>query len=188
MTADDQADLVRRLAAGDVTALEEAYRLHAGRCNAVAYRVLRDDAAAQDAVQDAFFSLWRHRHGLVVRSAGIGPWLVVVTRNAALAMLRSGRARAAREERVSVLDDAQGAAVSPDPYEYADAGQRVERVRDAMARLPTEQRDVIEMAYFRFLTMSQIAQATGTPLGTVKRRAQSALRGLSRALLEETMP
>jgi RNA polymerase sigma-70 factor, ECF subfamily len=187
MTADDQADLIRRLASGDTAALEEAYRMHAGRCNAIAYRVLHDDAAAQDAVQDAFFSLWRHRDGLVVRSAGIGPWLVVVTRNAALAMLRSGQARIAREERVSAPVDTPSKTGGADPFERADAREQAGRVRQAVAQLPAEQRDVIEMAYFRFLTMSQIAQATGTPVGTVKRRAQSALRGLG-SLLEETTP
>ena len=179
----DDAELVRRLSAGEPAALEAAYRLHAPRCNAAAYRVLQDYAAAQDAVQEAFFSLWRHREGLVVRNAGVGPWLIVVTRNAALAMLRSGRARTAREDRLRVVDPATN--VQSSPSGVVEQRSEADAVRRALGQLPDDVHTVIELAYFRFLTMAQIAQATETPLGTIKHRAQSGLRKLGQLLAQE---
>src|SRR5207245_8390749 len=67
MQVPDDGDVVRRLAGDDPAALEDAYARYAGRCRAVAFRTLGDDALAQDAVQEAFVALWRHRTGLVVR-------------------------------------------------------------------------------------------------------------------------
>jgi RNA polymerase sigma-70 factor (ECF subfamily) len=181
MTTSSEVELVRRLGAGDAAALEAVYRAYAPRCNAIAYRVLKEHGAAQDAVQEAFFSLWRHREGLVVRSAGIGPWLTVVTRNAALAILRSGRARAAREDRVQTVDATRG----EDPSRIATERDEASAVRGALAQLPDATRMVVELAYFRFMTLAQIAQATETPLGTVKYRAQSGLRKLAQLLTQE---
>jgi RNA polymerase sigma-70 factor, ECF subfamily len=180
--ANDSADLVARLVADDETALEEAYRLYAARCNAIAYRVLRDDDAARDAVQESFLSLWSHRHGLVVRTAGLAPWLCVVARNAAIGMLRRSSARTAREDR----SQADGStAFAPDPADQVATVVDAQELRRALATLPTEQRTAVELAYFKFLTMAQIAQQTQSPLGTVKRRIQLALRQLGRTMSEQ---
>jgi RNA polymerase sigma-70 factor, ECF subfamily len=170
------ADLVRRLAGGEPQALEEAYGTYAPRCKAVAQRVLRDALRAEDAVQEAFLALWRHRDGLVVRTGGIGPWLCTVTRNAALAVLRSESRRGAREERARV--DEPGA----DPFDEVMARGAADSVRRALADLPPEQRTVLSFAYFGAMTLPQIAERTGAPLGTVKRRAQLGLSRLARAL------
>jgi RNA polymerase sigma-70 factor (ECF subfamily) len=169
------ADIVRRLVDGDPSALEEAYRAHSARCRAVAFRAVGDDTLAQDAVQEAFLSLWRRRTGLVVRSAGIGPWLIVVTRNAALNLARTGARRTAREA-AGAFDDAT------DPTELALANIQATGVREAVLDLPDDQRTVIALAYFKGKTLSEIAGTTGAPLGTVKRRAQLALARLARAL------
>src|SRR5215469_1620316 len=137
MTASADADLIARLAADDQTALDEAYKAYAHRCKAVAIRTLSDDALAQDAVQEAFLSLWHHRSGLVVRAAGIAPWLVVVTRNAALNIARTSRRRQAREIALAPFDAA------PDPTDLAVANVEAAGLHDAIARLPDEQRAVI---------------------------------------------
>jgi RNA polymerase sigma-70 factor (ECF subfamily) len=177
MAASADAEIVRRLAQDDPTALEDAFRAHASHCRAIAYRAVGDDTLAEDATQDAFLALWRHRAGLVVRAAGIGPWLAVVTRNAALNMARAGRRRTARElENASQADDAV------DPTDVALANVQAADVREAIAGLPDEQRTVIAMAYFRGMTLRQVSDRTGAPLGTVKRRAQLALARLARAL------
>jgi len=132
MTASADADLIARLAGDDQSALAQAHEAYAHRCKAVAMRALSDEALAQDAVQEAFLSLWHHRRGLVVRSAGIGPWLVVVTRNAALNIARSGRRRAAREAMHAVPE------IVPDPTDLAVANVEAAGLRDAIARLPDE--------------------------------------------------
>ena len=168
--------LVQRLTHGDPAALEDAYRDYAPRCKAVAYRVLHDNARAEDAVQEAFLALWRHRDGLVVRTGGIGPWLFTVTRNAALASLRAESRRSAREERAAEPEQI------PDPSESIAANEAAASVRAALADLPEEQRTVIAYAYFGAMTLPQISQRTGAPLGTVKRRAQLGLSKLARSL------
>lgn len=168
-------DLIRRLAADEPTALEDAYRAYAPRCKAVAHRILRDDARAEDAVQEAFFALWRHRNGLVARTGGIGPWLYTVTRNAALALLRADSRRVAREERAYVEEPAT------DPFDEFAAQEAAGIVRHALSELPAEQRTVLSYAYFGAMTLPQIAERTGAPLGTVKRRAQLGLSKLARA-------
>lgn len=177
IVASAEADIVRRLTDDDPSALEDAYRLHASRCRAVAYRVLSDDALAQDSVQEAFLALWRHRSGLLVRGAGIGPWLVVVTRNTALNLARSGRRRAAREAAAAPSEDD-----AVDPTDIAVRNIAASDVREAMAELPDEQKTVITLAYFKGKTLKEIAAGTGAPLGTVKRRAQLGLDRLARAL------
>jgi RNA polymerase sigma-70 factor, ECF subfamily len=177
----ETADLVRQLAAGNAAALERAFALYAARCNAVAYRVLRDDESARDAVQEAFLSLWRHRAGLVVRTGGLLPWLIVVTRNAAIAIIRSQAWRARREER-AMADSAK--TETADPAELVSAHSDTDKLRSALRSLSPEQQNVIELAYFRYFTMAQIAERTSTPLGTVKRRAQLALRRLGKLMSE----
>jgi RNA polymerase sigma-70 factor (ECF subfamily) len=170
------ADLVRRLAGDEPAALEEVYRTYGPRCKAVARRVLRDDSRAEDAVQEAFLALWRHRDGLVARTGGIGPWLYTVTRNAALAALRADSRRTAREERAREDEP------EVDPFDEVAARGAADGVRRALADLPPEQRTVLSCAYFGAMTLPQIAERTGAPLGTVKRRAQLGLSRLARAL------
>ena len=169
-------ELVQALTRGDPAALEDAYGEYAARCKSVAYRVLHDDNRAEDAVQEAFLALWRHRDGLVVRTGGIGPWLYTVTRNAALASLRAESRRSAREERSAEMERVD------DPSDTVLAHEAAASVRAALADLPEEQRTVISYAYFSAMTLPQISQRTGAPLGTVKRRAQLGLSKLARSL------
>ncbi|MDQ2818183.1 MAG: sigma-70 family RNA polymerase sigma factor [Candidatus Eremiobacteraeota bacterium] len=179
MTQPDGDGLAKRLADDDPSALEEAYRLYGARCNALAYRVLGDSMRSEDAVQEAFAALWHRRHGLLVRTGGIAPWLMVVTRNCALAIMRSDQRRAARELHGA---DSSPQSACGDPSEVVDAAAQTDELRAALALLPDEQRVVVTLAYYRFLTLGQIAERTGAPLGTVKRRAQLALQRLGQRL------
>ncbi|HLJ82765.1 MAG TPA: RNA polymerase sigma factor [Candidatus Eremiobacteraceae bacterium] len=180
ISADAARELAARLARGDQDALAESYERYSGRCRDVAFRVLHDDALAEDAVQEAFASLWRRREGLVVRSAGIAPWLIVVTRNAALTLLRADTRRRLREDREAV--DSTSISGEPDPSVIVSSDDAAAQVRAALDGLPPEQRDVIRLAYFERLTLAQIAERSGAPLGTVKRRAQLALARLAKIL------
>lgn len=179
MTIDSSDSVIARLRAGDPSALAEAYERHASRCRGVAYRVLRDDVLAEDAVQEAFAALWRRRDGMTVRAAGLAPWLMVVARNAALTLLRADTRRRLREERdfaTATVDE------SGDPSDVVTAEETAATVRAALDDLPQEQRDVIRLAYFDRLTLAQVAERTGAPLGTVKRRSQMALQRLARLI------
>jgi len=179
MVIESSDSVIVRLRAGDPTALAEAYERHSALCRGVAYRVLRDEALAEDAVQDAFASLWRRREGMTVRAAGLSPWLVVVTRNAALSLLRADTRRRLREEREFAATPAEA---GRDPSDIVTADEAAAAVVAALDDLPKEQRDVIQLAYFDRLTLAQVAERTGAPLGTVKRRAQMALQRLARLM------
>jgi RNA polymerase sigma-70 factor (ECF subfamily) len=179
MVIDSSDSVIVRLRAGDPSALAEAYERHSALCRGVAYRVLRDEALAEDAVQDAFASLWRRREGMTVRAAGLSPWLVVVTRNAALSLLRADTRRRLREEREFAATPAEH---GRDPSDIVTADEAAAAVVAALDDLPKEQRDVIQLAYFDRLTLAQVAERTGAPLGTVKRRAQMALQRLARLM------
>jgi RNA polymerase sigma-70 factor (ECF subfamily) len=179
MVIDSSDSVITRLRAGDPAALAEAYERYSALCRGVAYRVLRDEALAEDAVQDAFASLWRRREGMTVRAAGLSPWLVVVTRNAALSLLRADTRRRLREEREFA---ATPAVHGRDPSDVITADETAAAVVAALDDLPKEQRDVIQLAYFDRLTLAQVAERTGAPLGTVKRRAQMALQRLARLM------
>jgi RNA polymerase sigma-70 factor (ECF subfamily) len=179
MVIDSGDSVITRLRAGDPTALADAYERHSALCRGVAHRVLRDDALAEDAVQDAFAALWRRRDGMTVRAAGLSPWLVVVTRNAALTLLRADTRRRLREEREFAATPAEH---GRDPSDIVTAGEAAAAVVAALDDLPKEQRDVIQLAYFDRLTLAQVAERTGAPLGTVKRRAQMALQRLARLM------
>ncbi len=176
---DSGDSVITRLRAGDPTALADAYERHSALCRGVAYRVLRDDALAEDAVQDAFAALWRRRDGMTVRTAGLSPWLVVVTRNAALSLLRADTRRRLREDREFAATPAEH---GRDPSDVVTADEAAAAVVAALDELPNEQRDVIRLAYFDRLTLAQVAERTGAPLGTVKRRAQMALQRLARLM------
>jgi RNA polymerase sigma-70 factor (ECF subfamily) len=179
MVIESSDSVIVRLRAGDPTALAEAYERHSALCRGVAYRVLRDEALAEDAVQDAFASLWRRRESMTVRAAGLSPWLVVVTRNAALSLLRADTRRRLREEREFAATPAEA---GRDPSDIVTADEAAAAVVAALDDLPKEQRDVIQLAYFDRLTLAQVAERTGAPLGTVKRRAQMALQRLARLM------
>jgi RNA polymerase sigma-70 factor (ECF subfamily) len=182
MTSKGEPDLIRGLCADAPSALEEAFRLYGARCKAIAFRILREDMRAEDAVQEAFLTLWRRRAGLVVRTAGIAPWLFVVTRNAALQILRGDTRRAARESAtIETADFTSGA----DPSELVATRGTAQDVRAALQTLPPEQRGVVTSAYFGLRTLAQIAAETNTPLGTVKSRMRAALARLANVLEPE---
>jgi len=160
---------------------ELAYRAHAARLRAVAYHVLRDRAAAEDAVHAALLRVW---------SAGAyrperGPllaFLIACVRREALDAVRGAARRRARETSAAagrdVVDDATAAI---DPVEAV-------RVRRALAALAPEQRRVIERAYYGNRTLAEVADELAIPLGTVKSRLSAALRRLHAALSEGTAP
>jgi len=176
---DDQlmAAVVRR----DPAALVALYDRHGRLAFAVAYRVLEDPGAAEEAVQDAYLLLWQRASTYDPgRGSGVRAWLLTIVRHRAIDVRRrvSGRPRqtvdlAAAEESLSV----------PDAWGEVSQGLERDRVRVAVDALPEEQQRAIELAYFEGLTHREIAERTGTPLGTVKGRLRLGLGKLYGSLV-----
>ena len=169
--------LIERVADGDRPAFDELYRRYARPVLGLALRRLGDRGRAEDATQEAFVAIWRSARTFdAVRGRG-APWLYAVARNA----ITDGYRRTPSP--VSELEDRAGN--EPDPAGEAEASWTAWRVHRALEVLPEHERPVIELAYWRGFSQSEIAESLGIPLGTVKTRTRSALARLADALEEE---
>jgi RNA polymerase sigma-70 factor, ECF subfamily len=140
-------------------------------------RVLGDPGRAEDALQEAFVSVWSRAATFDAERGSLRAWLLTSVRNRCIDHLR-GRAGRERQER-GLEEDAAYAVSTSDPWR--DVALSLERgaVRDAMASLPAEQRQVVELAYFGGYTHHEISDMTRVPLGTVKGRMRLALEKMA---------
>ena len=156
---------------------EGVFREHAPRVYGLARRMLGNDADAEDVTQSVFVSAWKGRATYDPERGTLAGWLVGISRRRVIDKLRVlDRERRAREAAAGVMDPAG----SPPLYDAPD--QVVDRivVADGLARLPDNQRRVLELAFFDDLTHQQICKVTGLPLGTVKSHVRRGLEQLRR--------
>jgi len=174
--------LARDFAAGRQGALAEAYSRFGRLLYTVARNALHDEAAAEDCVHDALLRVWRTPGAYRPERGNLRAFLVTCVRNEAMTMLRSAQRRAVREERFERLE--------PDTQEGIEVPDHVEarRLRDAMQRLPHQERAALELAYFGNRTQREVASELGVPLGTVKSRLSAAIRRLGAELRVEGTP
>jgi len=179
--------LVRRLTDGDNGALEALYDRYVRPAFALARRITGDPAFAEEVVQEVFLALWRDPVKYDPQRGGFPSWLLAATHHKAVDAVR--REQSVRSRRASLAEEADyytaaGASDLPPVEDAAWAGLRGERVREALSTLPPPQREALVLAYYAGYTQSEIAQRTGTPLGTVKTRMLAGMRRL-RPLLDE---
>jgi RNA polymerase sigma-70 factor (ECF subfamily) len=179
--AESDEPLLRLVAAGDSRALRSLYDRHAPAALALAFRILRAKSEAEEVVQEAFVEVWRRAAAFDPRRGTASSFVLNVCRSRALDRLRA-RGSAERAAAASAREEPEPA---PLPIESAVQRQDRERVRQALAALPAEQRAAIELAYFAGLTQREIAERLGEPLGTVKTRVRLALEKLSAILDDE---
>jgi RNA polymerase sigma-70 factor (ECF subfamily) len=163
--------------ARDDTALAHLYDRYGRLAFGLAFRVLGDRGVAEDTVQEAFLSVWRHAARYQPGRGGARAWLMAIVHNAAIDR-RRGRFK--RELTDVQLDDVVYALETDAEDTFATVAERIEaaQIRQALNSLPDEQRRAIELAYFDGLTHQEIAQTTDTPLGTVKSRMRLGLQKL----------
>ncbi|MGH2714607.1 MAG: sigma-70 family RNA polymerase sigma factor [Gammaproteobacteria bacterium] len=176
--APSDATLVERLPRGDSgDELRELYRRYAGQLFGFACNALGDRELAEEVVQDVFARAWRHAGDYDPRRASVRTWLYSIARNRVVdarrrAAVRPGMATLAEPETPAELDRTLEQAVLR------------WQVAAALARLSPEHREVIRLAHYGGLTLREIAERKGIPLGTVKSRTSYALRSL-RLILDE---
>lgn len=172
--AASDGDLIRRVARRDANAFEALYRRYARPVFGLALRRLGDRMRAEDAVQETFAAVWRSaRTYRADRGAG-APWLYAVARNAIVDRSRS------RSDLPGEVPDTPTA--EPGPQERAEESYVSWRVHRALEELPSNERDVIDLAYYGGLSQSEIADFLNLPLGTVKTRTRSGLGRLADVL------
>jgi RNA polymerase sigma factor (sigma-70 family) len=172
--------LVALIARSDESALAELYDRIGCTAYGLAYRVLRDEALAEDAVQEAFLGLWRSAGSFIPERAKASTWILTLVHRRAVDLVRREQRRRA--------EPLEGA---PEPLEGSAeeaAWLRLdrERVQEALTQLPDQQREAIELAYYGGYTQSELAERLGQPLGTIKSRMFAGLSRLRELLDDET--
>jgi RNA polymerase sigma-70 factor, ECF subfamily len=182
IVAESDEDLLCRVAERDDRAFEALYHRYARAVFALALRSLRDHHRAEDAVQDAFAAIWRSAASYRRERGRAAPWLFRVARNVVIDVHRAKK----RIPGDPVADLPDVAAAEAAPEDIAGQEWTSFQVHAAVGELPERERALIELAYWRGHSQSEIARQLELPLGTVKTRTRSALAHLA-ARLEGTL-
>lgn len=179
---DQERDLrcLERVQAGESRALAELYDRYTPLLYPMALRILRSTADAEDALQEAWLQVWKRSRSYDSGRGTVAAWLLTVARTRALDRYRSMASRGKAEAQVKPESPA-----SPDPSASAAQGELSGRVREALAKLQPQQREVLEIAYFQGLSQSEIAERLNAPLGTVKSWTRQGLMRLRELLPQE---
>jgi RNA polymerase sigma-70 factor, ECF subfamily len=182
------AALMARAAKGDERALAELYDETSALVYGLAWRILRDQQAAEDVTLDVYLQVSRQVSSYDASRGTPSAWLLTVTRSRAIDRLCQETPRRAREQ---PLEATHMPALTAGPEEGSATTELRRLVQHALARLTPEQRQVIDLAYYAGLSHTEIAAHLGQPLGTVKTRIRMGLLRLRESLgafLTETRP
>jgi RNA polymerase sigma-70 factor (ECF subfamily) len=171
-------ELVEAVARADEDALGELYDRFGRVAYGLAYKILQDATLAEDAVQEAFLQIWRGAGSYRPERAKASTWLLTFVHRRAVDLVRREQRR--RTVQLDPLPESSGSGAD----EEVVALSRREIVQDALRRLPAEQREAIELAYYGGLTQSELATKLDLPLGTIKSRMFSGLQRLRVLLVE----
>ena len=186
MARRDDHDLIAACAEGDEQALGLLYDRFGKVAYGLALRVVRDRDLAEDAVQEAFLTVWRQAESFDPSRGKASTWIFTLVHRRAVDLVR-------RQSRFSALPD-QLEAMTPQTLVAESVDEDVElrearrNVRAALATLSQAEREVLELAYWGGLTQSEIAAKLGIPTGTVKSRTFHALAHLREALSQGREP
>ena len=182
LTAESDAVLAYRVATGDADSLEELYNRYSTQVFSMAYGILRDYALAEDLAQEVFMALWA-RAGRFNELKGVfRHWFLHLAHNRVIDEVRRRRRAALMDADKAPEDATLGLVSSGDTADEAITAVLVGEAREAMRALPEEQRVVIVMAYLEGATQQEIAQRTGSPLGTVKTRLRLGMEKLRQTM------
>jgi RNA polymerase sigma-70 factor, ECF subfamily len=172
--------VVALVARSEDTALAELYDRYGRIAYGLALRVVRDDALAQDAVQEAFLGVWRTAGRFMPERAKASTWILTLVHRRAVDVVRREERR--RAESLELAPEQATAAADDDAW----LRLRRERVQSALKQLPDQQREALELAYYGGFTQSELAERLGQPLGTIKSRMFGGLARLRELLGEES--
>lgn len=183
--ADDaaaDAELVRRLQAGDRGAVDDFYERFRRPAFALARRVLADDVLAEDVLQDVFLAVWKDPGAFDTARGSVASWLLAMVHHKAVDAVRREESHRRRQTRAE--DDLRMSEPVAQRDVEDEAADRVvsARVRSALQSLPAPQREALTLAYYGGYTQREVAALTGIPLGTVKTRMLAGMRRLKETL------
>jgi RNA polymerase sigma-70 factor (ECF subfamily) len=164
----------------DEGALAELYDRYGRPAYGLALRIVRDPALAEDAVQEAFLTLWRTAKSFRSDRAKPSTWILTLVHRRAVDVVRREERRRAAPLETSEEPEAYGPATD----EEIELTDRRRIVQEALRQLPDDQREALELAYYGGLTQSELAERLSVPLGTIKSRMFTGLRRLRDLLAE----
>ena len=182
----DDEELMRRLGYRDLGAFRALYDRYGNLVYSTVLRIVRDVQTAEDMVQEIFLRIWRKPDSYMAQRGRFVTWLTSVSRNRAVDEIRS-RGRRFRYETASPEEQERELPTPElnDPALRAELADQRRLILAALARIPLEQRQIIELAYFGGLTQQEIAERLSQPLGTVKTRVRLGMQKLRAALTAE---
>jgi len=164
----------------DEQALAELYDRYGRVAYGLALRIVRDQALAEDAVQEAFLTVWRSAASFRSDRAKPSTWILTLVHRRAVDVVRREERRRAAPLDGTEEPDERGLAAD----EEIELNDRRRLVQEALRQLPDEQREALELAYYGGLTQSELAERLSVPLGTIKSRMFTGLRRLRDLLAE----
>jgi RNA polymerase sigma factor (sigma-70 family) len=174
--------VVALVARADEAALAELYDRFGRVAYGLALRILRDEKLAEDAVQEGFLAAWRNADRFMPERAKASTWLLTLVHRRAVDLVRRENRRRA-EQLTEEIEPVPTASAEDDAWLRFER----ERVQAALRRLPDQQREAIELAYYGGFSQSELAERLGQPVGTIKSRMFTGLARL-RELLAEPGP
>ena len=184
MTEITDAELLHQVGQRNQQALIALYQRYGNLVYSLALRTLRQPVLAEEVTQDVFLKLWQQPGRWNPALGQLSSWLLAITRNAAIDRLRREARHTAAD--IDVMAEAESGA---EPAVMSDLGAWADGqlLRELMRQLPTEQRELIELAFYRGYTHSELSEGLGVPLGTVKTRLRAGMQKL-RVLWEQANP
>jgi RNA polymerase sigma-70 factor (ECF subfamily) len=181
MTGQDlDLQIMKRLQAGERTALEMLYDRHSPLMYGTALKILRSTPDAEDSLQEAWIQVWNNARQFDPNRGSVASWLVTIARSRALDRYRSLSSR----RRAQSALDTQPTDPPPDPRDWIGRIGLQEKINGALLGLDPKHRQVLEMAYYEGFSQSEIAERLLEPLGTVKYWTRQGLLRLRETMAE----
>ncbi len=174
----DLAHFLREIAQGKVEAFRRLYDIEASRMLGISIRILKRRALAEEAVHDAFLSIWNHAARYEPRLGSPRAWIHTIVRNRALNILR-GEARTDLTDQIESFDAASD---DESPEEITSRLSDAEALKHCLQRLDPMPRQAVVLAYVQGLSHGEIAERLRIPLGTIKSRIRRSLIALKECL------
>ena len=184
----DDAAIMEKLSRGNEGALSVLYDRYGPLVFGIALSMVGDRESAEEITQDVFTNVWKKVHSYHADKSKVVTWISRITRNRAIDELRKRRARPERLRACWEIDIEQEPALGSGPEDQLELAVERQRVRAALAALPAEQKQALELAYFKGYSHSEISAALGQPLGTIKTRIRIGMQKLQRLLARGEEP
>ncbi len=175
------AALIRSLASGDQSAMTPLYDSTSRLVYGLVLRILGEPPAAEEVLLDVYTQVWRQASSYDETRGAPLAWMTTIARSRAIDRLRSGMQEQRLKQPLESADTSTATAATS-AVDFAVASEMQKLVRAALAALPQEQREVIEMAYYGGFSHSEIVLKLGQPLGTIKTRTRLGMMKLREAL------